>query len=302
MLMMFLLILNYALIASTWPIAKTALMYAKPFFLVGFRMIIGGIFLLGYLVIFDRSRLIIRKSDVWLFTKVILSHIYVAFMFEFWALQYVSSSKAVVICSSTPFVAAILSYWLLHERFSVRKTIALCIGITSLIPILATHESLETLAGQFLSVSLPEGLLLVSVTSGCYAWFVIKTLITKGYSLLFINGFSMFVGGIMCMLTSFVFEGVSPVPVTAWQPFLFWVLALVCIANIIFFNLYGWLLRYYSITFMTFAGFLTPIFGSFLGWFFLHESITWHYFVSLVLVVVSLTLFYQEEFGGVLKK
>ncbi len=293
--MIALVIVTYALLASTFTIGKTTLFYAKPFFLVGFRMVVAGILMLGYRALFQKKRFAIKKHDIWPFIKVIITHVYITFMFEYWALQYVSSAKTVVIYASTPFIAAILSYALLNESFSFRKTIAMGFGILSLVPILATHESLESFSGSFFSLSLPEGVLLISVFCACYAWFVIKELMEKNYSLLFINGFSMFIGGIACLLTSFVFEGFTPSPVYDWPHFLFWVLVLVVVANIIFYNLYGWLLKRYTITFMTFAGFLTPIFGSFYGWFFLGEVITWHYYAALACVGVGLTLFYWEE-------
>jgi len=59
--------------------------------------------------------------------------------------------------------------------------------------------------------------------------------------------------------------------------------------------MYGTLLRKYSITFLTFAGFLCPLFGTFFGWFFREETITWHYWVSLSAITAALFIFYREE-------
>jgi drug/metabolite transporter (DMT)-like permease len=59
--------------------------------------------------------------------------------------------------------------------------------------------------------------------------------------------------------------------------------------------LYAWLFKHYSITLVTSAGFLCPIFGTFYGWFFLGEKITWHYFAALVLVAIGLAIFYKAE-------
>lgn len=292
---MLLVVLLYAVLASTFTIAKTALAYAKPFFLIGFRMTLAGLLLLGYLYFFKREKFYLQKKDWLLFAKVSLFHIYFAFILEFWALQYISSSKTNLIYSATPFIAAILSYFLLKERLGLQKFLGMLIGVLGLIPIFLTQTDIRESGMQLFSMSLPEVVLLFAVVSAAYAWFVVKQLMDKGYSLLMINGVAMLVGGILSFFTSIAFEGVSTSPVFDFWPFLIWTLLLILVANIIVYNFYGWLLTKYSITFVISAGFLCPIFGAFYGWFFLNEQITWHYFVSLVCVMVGLFLFYRKE-------
>ena len=72
-------------------------------------------------------------------------------------------------------------------------------------------------------------------------------------------------------------------------------LVLIIISNIIAYNLYGTLLKKYTITFLTFAGFVCPVFGAGFGWLFFGEVITWHYGLALALIMVGLYLFHQEE-------
>ncbi|MBD3231164.1 EamA family transporter [Candidatus Dependentiae bacterium] len=292
---MFLVILLYAILASTFTIAKTALYYAKPFFLIGFRMTIAGIFLLGYLYFFNHRKFYLQKQDWRLFLKVSLFHIYFAFIPEFWALQYVSSSKTNLIYSATPFIAALLSYFLLNEKLGLKKFLGMFIGLLGLIPIFLTQTDIREAGMQFFSISLPEIVLLFAVFSAAYAWFIVKQLIVKGYSLLMINGVAMLIGGILSFATSFIFEGTQTCPIFDFSSFLFWTLLLIIVANVIVYNFYGWLLKIYSITFVISAGFLCPIFGAFYGWFFLNEKITWHYFVSLTCVMIGLYLFYKQE-------
>lgn len=294
---MFLVILLYAILASTFTIAKMALTYAKPFFLIGFRMTVAGSLMLLFLYLFKRKQFFVHKQDWWLFFKTAIFHIYIAFVFEFWALQYLSSAKTNLIYSSTPFIAAILSYFLLSEKLSLKKFIGMLIGLCSLIPILITGNG-DSFMGEFMDVSYPEFILLIAVVSAAYAWFLVKKLLAKDYSLLMINGISMLIGGVLALLTSFTIEGVKQPLIFDFWPFLLWVGLLILVANVITYNLYGWLLKYNSITFVTSAGFLCPIFGAFFGWFFLGESITWHYFLSLVFVIIGLNIFYREETKG----
>jgi drug/metabolite transporter (DMT)-like permease len=143
-------------------------------------------------------------------------------------------------------------------------------------------------------LTFPELILLVAITSAAYAWFDIQALMNKGYSLIVINGLAMACGGIGALITSYAYEGWDPVPVVAWIPFIKSVALLIFVSNILFYNLFGSLLRRYSITFVTFIGFLTPIFASLFGWLFLHETITWHYGVSLLLLIGALALFNSD--------
>jgi drug/metabolite transporter (DMT)-like permease len=105
----------------------------------------------------------------------------------------------------------------------------------------------------------------------------------------------MLAGGIGAFVTSFIEEGFSPSPIKDFWPFFKYVAILIVLSNVIFYNMYGTLLRKYSITFLTFAGFLCPLFGTFFGWFFREETITWHYWVSLSAITVALFIFYREE-------
>jgi len=292
---MFLVVLLYAILASTFVIAKIALSYSRPFFLIGFRMTLAGILMLGFLFLFNRKHFVIKKKDIWLFLQAALFHCYLAFVPEFWALDFLTSSKVNLIYSATPFIAAILAYFLLSEKLGFKKFAGMMIGLCGLIPIILTQTDIREAAMEFASVSLPEFVLLGAVTSAAYAWFIVKKLLQRGYSLFLINGFAFFVGGIGAFITSFCSQERHQAVITDFWPFLFWTLLLILVANIIVYNFYGWLIKRFTITFVTTAGFLCPIFGAVYGWFFLNEVISWHYFVSLFCVAVGLYLFYRQE-------
>ncbi|MFH1461663.1 MAG: DMT family transporter [bacterium] len=293
---MFLVVLLYAILASTFTIAKIALGFAKPFFLIGFRMILAGSIMLSFIYFFQKTKFKIKKCDWSLFIKVAVFHIYLAFIPEFWSLQYLTSSKTNLIYSITPFVAAVLSYFLLKEKLSLKKFMGMFIGFLGVIPIFLTQTDTREATMELFSISLPEFVLLIAVFSGAYAWFVVKKLMDKGYSLLMINGVAMFLGGIGALITSVFAEGIATCPIFDFWPFLGWTSLLVLVANIIVYNFYGLLLKRYSITFVTSAGFLCPVFGAFYGSFFLSEKITWHYFLSLAFIILGLFIFYKDEF------
>lgn len=288
---MFLIVLLYALLASTFVFAKFSIDYAAPIFVIGFRMTLAGSLLLGYLLLFKRKSFKLRKKDLFLFVRVAFFHIYLAFVAEFWALQYITSSKTNLIYSLTPFIAAALSYFLLKERLSKRKLIGMVLGVLGIIPILAVQGS----SADFSSITTAELVLVIAVVSASYAWFDIKKLMAKGYSLLMINGFAMLTGGLGAFLTYYATKTPGEPATTNFWEFFKYVSILVILSNVVFYNLYGWLLKRYTITFLTFCGFLSPLFGVFMGWIFRGEAITWPYWVSLSLITIALFTFYREE-------
>jgi len=301
---MFLIILLYAILASTFIFAKEALQYAQPCFLIAFRMILAGTILLGYQWVMHRKDFVFKREDYGLFIKVGFFHIFLAFVPEFWALQYVSALKTTIIYSSTPFIAALLAYFLLSERLSSRKFLGIAIGLGGLTPVLMSQLSdhVSGQSGQIVSdiahVSLAEIVLFFAVASSAYAWFLVKKLMHKGYNLGTINGVAMFIGGIMSLITASIFEGFSA-PVSNWHMFLFWVGLLIITANIVVYNFYGFLLKRYSITFLSFAGFLCPCFGTLYDWLFMGGHVTSSYFISLGLITLGLYIFYRDELSQV---
>lgn len=299
---MFLVVLLYIFLALTFVFAKFIVQYASPIFIIASRMLLAGGMLLLYEIFYLKKHLIPHKKDWFLFLQTSLFHIYFSFVLEFWSMQYVSSSKANIIYSTTPFITALLSYILLKEKLSKIKIFGLLMGLGGLMPVLLLSTSNNGLSGEIFHISLPEIVLLFSVSSAAYAWFLVKKLMNKGYSLTLINGIAMFLGGVEALLTSVVVEIANPLwnnqPIKLvydLKPFLFWLFMLIIVANFIVYNLYGWLLRKYSITFLTFAGFLCPIFGAFFGWLFLGEQITWHYFISLIIISIALYIFCLED-------
>jgi drug/metabolite transporter (DMT)-like permease len=284
----------YAALAAAFTVAKISLQYANPYFLIAVRMLLAGSVFLLFQYLFNSKKFFVRKEDFWLFVKTSFFYIYLAFIPEFWALQYLSSSKVVILYSITPFIAAGLAYFLVSEKLTFKKVFGMIIGFTGIIPILLTHNQ-EGLTKELLSISKAEAILLIAIFSAAYGWFPVKQLMTKGYSLPMINGTTMFLGGAGALVTSFAVEGVFTRHVFAIKPFLFWVIILIILANGIFYNMYGWLLKRYSFTMLSFAGFLCPIFGSLYGFYFLKEPITWNHFASIILISSGLFLFYQEE-------
>jgi drug/metabolite transporter (DMT)-like permease len=271
-------------------------MYSKPIFFVGVRMIAAGLLLTCGWVWYHRGFPKIAKEDRWKFSAIILFHIYAAYVLDLWALQGLTSFKSSFFFNLSPFITALLSYLIFSERLTAKKWLGLSIGFLGFIPELMQNIPQEEMFGSVLFLSMPELAMLGAVISSCYGWTIMRDLMqTNRYSPVEINGIGMLGGGILALFTSLFFEGWHPIPVTNWIPFVALTAAIIIIVNGIFYNWYGSLLKTYTATFLSFAGFLCPLFAALFGVIFLHEQLTWTFFFSCAVVAIGLYLFYQEE-------
>lgn len=295
---MFLIVLEYAILAATFTLAKKALSFSDPFFLIMVRLLTAGMLLTTFSFLKEwlksgyRIHPLLQNiwHDRYLFLGVGLFHAYLAFIPEFWALQYVTSAKTSIIYAATPFVAALLSYFLHGERLVGRQWLGMLVGTVGLAPLILLQAESHAFA-SFANISLPELVLIGAMTSACYAWFVVRALMRRGYGITLINGIAMGIGGLFCIPTVMYAEPNAVAHVTSWSSFIGWLSVLIFLSHIVSYNLYSYLLSRYSITFMTFCGFLCPLFSTLFGAIWLGEVITWHYGAALAGITVGLVIF-----------
>lgn len=293
---MFLVFLVYALFASVFTISKTGLSYTEPFFFVGSRMFLAGILLLVYQFIFRRNEFQLKRGHLLKIAALAFFAIYLTNTFEFWGLQYLTSSKTCFIYSLSPFVSALFSYLIFAEKLTLKKWLGMIIGFGGMTPILLSQSTTEEMAGQFFFFSWAELAVMGAAISSVYGWILLKQLVQDDeLSPVMANGLGMFIGGGIALLHSYCTESWQPLPISEYFPFFTCALLLILISNFICYNLYGFLLKRFSATFMSFAGLSTPLFSALFGTIFLRETISWHFFVSLSIVSFGLFFFYFEE-------
>lgn len=293
---MSLVFLLYALFASVFTVAKEALQVSSPIFLMGSRMFLAGILMLAFQYFRERDSLKLQKTQI---SQVILLgvfNIYLTNALELWGLQYLTSFKTCFLYSLSPFLTALFSYFAFRETLNRKKWLGLLVGFSGFIPILLDHNTQETISGQLGLFSLAELAVLGAVLSSVFGWVVLKKLVfhMKCPSLV-ANGYSMFFGGLLGLFHSLLFEPWNPLPVTDVFRWLECSLFLILISNCLCYNLYGYLLKKFSSTFMSFAGLSTPLFTALFGWLFCHEQPHGTFFVSLMIVFFGLLMFYLEE-------
>ena len=292
-----LVILLFALFASLFTWQKETLNYCEPFFLIGSRMTFAGIVLLLYVYITNRGSLKIKLEHLAIFIALSLFAVYLANVCEIWSIKHMVSSKACLLYSLSPFIAALVAFIVLGETLTKQKWMGMLIGFLGLIPVNFMQSFEEISSGKFSVFSFAELSMLGAVIFSVYGWILLKKIISVyQHSPLIANGISMTIGGLLALGHSYLSgESWQPIPVTELKPFIINSLIMCIISNIICYNLYGFLLKRFTATFMSFAGLITPFFASLYGYIFLHETITWHFFASITMFSMGLVLFYQEE-------
>jgi len=291
------LIMN-AIVGSSFPISKALLKYCTtPFFLTGIRMIIGGGLLLAYQYFAPYAYFKFRRKHIWLYAQIVLASIYLSYILRFWALDRMPSSKLGFLFNLSPFFAAVYSYFFFNEKISRMQLVGMLIGFVGFFPILYYRSIEEAAFTELARISLPELAAIAAVGLHSYGWIIMRKLVKfKRYDPAMVNGLSMLAGGVLAMATSLWLEGWLPVRNT--QFFVSWLAVSILVSNVLYHNMYAYLLKKYTATFMSFAGFSTSLFCALYGWAFLNERITWHFWVSAALVLTGLYIFYRHEVGG----
>lgn len=294
---MFQVFLLYALFASVYIVAKMTLDYASPIFIVGSRMFLAGVLLLTYRFVVDRSAFKLELKNYWMLFQLAIFNIYFTNIFAFLALQDLDPFESCFIYSLSPFISALFSYFCLSEDISGTKWIGLTIGCLGFIPMLLyTNSGLDDISNVNFTNYWSVGMMLLSVVSNVYGWILLKQLVQGNrVTPSMANGWSMLIGGGVALVHSFFVENWNPFPFTDIIPFLECSLFLIVFSNFVCYNLYGVLLKKYSATFMSLAGFITPLFTALFGWILLDNSIEWSFFLSAMIVFLGLIIFYQDE-------
>lgn len=295
---MYLIFFLYILFASVFTLQKQTLNYAEPFFLIGVRMILAGLFLLLiYLIInITEKKFMIKKKHIYIFFLYSFTGFYLTNVCEIWGMTVMDSSKACLIYNLSPFFTAFLSFIILKEKLNKKQLLGLSLGFLSMF----TMNKIKSVQEQYLKVILflsPYELSLLSaVILSVLGWVVLKKLINLGYPILIINSYSMFFGGFLSILHSYFFDCCwNPIPIYCFKHFILYTLITCVTSNLICYNLFAYLLQKYTITLLTFFGLLTPIFSLIFGYIFLNENINYYFFVTLILIFLGLLIFYKEE-------
>jgi drug/metabolite transporter (DMT)-like permease len=290
-----LVILLFAFFGAVCTIAKLNLSYASPLFIVGSRMTLAGLLLLGHHYIRYRHNFQFVPKQLVLLILLGIFHTYLTNVFFFYSLQELYSYKTCFIYNLSPFISALISYLIFSEILSKNQWLGLTIGFLGFTFLVIDDFFLNSSAG----FSLGHLMMLFSVLADVYGWSLMRQLVVNNRcSATFANGAGMMIGGLIALFHSYLVEKWDPLPVLDYSGFFQCSLFLIVFSNFIGYNLYAHLLKKYTVTFMSFAGFLTPFFAAFFSWMLLGEIVTWNFFFTLFTVFIGLLVFHKDQLLG----
>ncbi len=288
------IILLQALFATSFPIGKYLMNFASPLFLSGTRMLLAGTILMTYEYYRSHVAFKLQRKHLWTFFQITFFGMYATYALRLYALRVLPVWKVSFFYNFSPFLTALYAYLLFNQKLSIKQWIGLSIGLIGMLPMLISSSPAEATMGEFFYISQYEIFLIISVSLHCYSWILIQKLVRyKNYKTSIVTGVCMASGGFISLVNSFALEGIPNVSDPA--SFCKGLLIMIFVSNILCHNIYAGLLKRYSATFMSFTSFLSPIFAAVYGWAFFQEKISWHFYVSIVIVLIGLYVFYQDE-------
>lgn len=289
---MILIIALYGVIASTFTIGKILLDYVPAIYLTAVRMTLAGSGLLIFQRIVHGPLKLGKLKDAWIWLLFSMVHILIPYSAEFIALGSVAPSCAALMFNLSPFFSAIFSYYYFGEKMTTKKWLGFFIGFIAIAWFIQPN-GLEFACFDYQKKA--YGLLLVSVVCASLGWIYFRMLIEKGYSPLVINGTAMLLAGIQGFGLSRLIEGPFSLPWGHMQSFGALLVSIIFLGNIVFYNAYGYLLKKYTATLLSFIGFILPLFTALFDWLILGMHVQWQFFVTIAIVGYAVYLFYQEE-------
>lgn len=288
---MILILMLYVFLAATFTIGKMLLFFLPPFFLTAVRMTLAGTMLLFFWKITQAGSKSFKIHDIATLLGLSVIHILIPYSAEFVALQSISPACAALMFNLTPFFSAFFSYIYFKERMTLNKWIGFLIGFSG-IGWFVYAESYGNACWDFNSA---YPLMLLAVISGAWGWVYFRKLALAGYSPFLINGTAMLFAGMQSYFISKLIEGTVTFDWSQLGQFLFLLMTIIMLANILFYNLYGYLLKKYTATLLSFVGCFTPLFTAVFDYLFLGSSVDIVFIISIIMVSFGIYMFYKEE-------
>jgi drug/metabolite transporter (DMT)-like permease len=299
---MILVAILYAVFAAM-TFVNTSLMSSDPYpVLVGMVRALGsGGIIVMYFALFGKDKKVTNlklSSHQWylLFAYGILIHALGMCGFSYGAM-YASPITICFLYASAPFLTAILLYLYSGTVLSRAKILGLLVGLMGIVPILWKNTATDIQVAVANDQWLGNIIVLVSMIFFCWGWILFKKLIqTCSYSVQMLNGIAMIIGGILSLVFVAMVYGSQVFEITFSENFIY-LMTLFLLSSLLTYSLYAYLLQHFSPTFISFAGFLEPVFALLYGVLWFEYTIRIVDVVSFLILFLGLYIFYRQELG-----
>lgn len=293
---MFDIVLVYFLLASGIVANKYLLASVSPDLFVGIRMFTAGLLLLPWSIRCARTRLANVRADLPSLFFISLCTTLVPAVTKAFALKYMAASKTALLGSIDPFVTALYAYILWQERLSFKKILGMLIGLCGVVITILSTSAAEIQWGEFLHLSYPELAALGSVALSRYGWILVQLMLKKErYKPVEINSMTMLISGALALMIASLSGARFQIAPGCTGTFVIFFAYTVVIGNLCGYTLYSYCLKRHSATWMSFSGFLVPVFVFTISALLGREQLSYHFFIAGVLLFIGLSIFYYED-------
>ncbi|NLO69895.1 MAG: EamA family transporter [Porphyromonadaceae bacterium] len=257
-------ILACVLWGSAFAGAKIGLQYADPIFLSGIRFILAGLLLIPVMM---HKKVSLRGCmRHWRFILLFaFLQTFLQYGLFFVGIDKVPAATSSIIIGAGPLVVALMAHFIMkNERMTLRKGIAIALGLTGIVFISLTKGQISLNSSSFYTGVF---LLLLSVSIGSYTNILVSQRKEANISPIALTSFAHMIGGVGLLVVSLMVEK----PETYNFPIEFYgaLLWLALISAIGFSLWYGLLNRpEVKVSELNIWKFLIPVVGVILSWMF----------------------------------
>ena len=283
-----LIILCCTLWGSSFAGAKIGFQYCPTILLAGLRLSLAGVLLIPILLMFKQPFLTLFKHwKYMLFFGFIQSFLQLGL--QFLGLNDVPGAVGSIIVGLGPIFVTILAHFTLKDdKFSTRKIISCVIGFSGILFIALNKKGLGAMSNKFYIGVI---MLVISNIIGASTNIIVKKQQHLQVSPVALTAFSSLSGGIMLLITAFMFEPITTLNAPP-QEFYFALLWL-AIISATGFSVWYYLLAQdgVKVSELNIWKFSIPIIGSILSWLLLkNEEPTWPEIVGIIIISVSIII------------
>lgn len=288
-------IVPFFFLATGFIANKLILAYMSPGLLVGLRMLIAGAILISVALWYGRWTFLSKVQQRWLQLLILSSFAaFIPALLKAYALKHTYSSKVALIGSLDPFLTALYAYILWREPLTLKKWLGILLAVTGTCVLIISHsaENAATILGP---ISWGELAALGAAAISRYGWIKIQQLLKANiFNVQEINGITMLCAGIYSLASTAIFMPAAFTINWTWGMGL--LLAYTVLGgNIVGYQLYSYMLKKHSATFVSLAGFSMPIFVYLLGWLVVGETLYPSFILASLITFGGMLVFYQDE-------